>query len=398
MSTPTDVLAGRPSNERPRLDALTGLRFVVIAYIVCYHVGDAAFADLPAFVDGVRRRANVLMPLFFVLSGFVLTYRYLEPIASGRMSKAAFWHSRLTRIVPVYVVALGLQFAVDVTVNRGVPPRYVAGAVAQALAVQAWIPPLVWFGNPPGWTVSVEVFFYFVFPWLVVLVSRASAVVRVTLAASTWLIGQSIVFAYVRTKPDGWPLPAEPAAFWFDLLRYLPPMHLPSFLIGIVAALAFSDDLEHGRRRPGHWIALVGAATIAAVLSGGLSAISRRWVPALAWSLPFTHDGLMSPAWALVVFGLAHAGRSARVLSARPLVRLGNASYGLYILHFPVYDAVATWFVVDWDQTRWFLLQFFVIMLPLSVWSFERFEQPVRAALLERFRTGAARAQTSRAR
>jgi peptidoglycan/LPS O-acetylase OafA/YrhL len=65
-------------------------------------------------------------------------------------------------------------------------------------------------------------------------------------------------------------------------------------------------------------------------------------------------------------------------------------------LHFPIFDAVTTWLVVDWDRTPWFLLQFFVIMLPLSVWSFERFEQPLRAALLERFRIGARRPQTSR--
>jgi peptidoglycan/LPS O-acetylase OafA/YrhL len=83
-----------------------------------------------------------------------------------------------------------------------------------------------------------------------------------------------------------------------------------------------------------------------------------------------------------VIYGLAHAGAGARLLSLRPIVRLGEASYGLYILHFPIYNAVATWLVVDWDQTRWFLIQFFAVVLPVSVISFERFEQPLRAALL----------------
>jgi peptidoglycan/LPS O-acetylase OafA/YrhL len=65
-------------------------------------------------------------------------------------------------------------------------------------------------------------------------------------------------------------------------------------------------------------------------------------------------------------------------------VRLGNASYGLYILHFPIFDAVSIFVVPDWDRTRFFLVQFFAMLLPLAVISFERFEEPLRAALFAR--------------
>ena len=377
------------ADARPRVDALSGLRFIVIAYIVCYHVGDASFAALPQVVDRVRLRANTLMPVFFVLSGFVLTYRYLGPLSSGRLSKTDFWRSRFARLVPIYLVALALQFAVDVYVNKGVPSDYVAGTLAQALMVQGWIPPLVWLGNPPGWTVCVEAFFYLLFPWLVVRMSRATPVTLAAVGIISWMLGQLAALAYAVRLPDGWPPRGQPSPYWLDVLRYLPPLHLPSFLLGVVAALAFLRDLERGRERRGRLIAALGAAPIVIAVFGGLDVLAAHGVSILSWAFPFTHNGLLSPAWAIVVYGLAHARSRTRFLSARPLVRLGEASYGLYILHFPIYNAVATWLVVDWDQSRLFLLQFFAIVLPVSVVSFERFEQPLRAALLARAPSGA---------
>jgi peptidoglycan/LPS O-acetylase OafA/YrhL len=371
-----------PAAKRPRLDALSGLRFCAIAFIVCYHVGDVSFADAPALVETARRRANVIMPLFFVLSGFVLTYSYLVPLASGELTKRAFYLSRLWRLVPIYLVALGLQFSIDAYVHRGVPLHYAAGTLAQALMVQGWTPPLVWYGNPPGWTVSVEAFFYLLFPWLVVRLSRMSFRACLAIAGLSWVLGQLVSLAYALTLPDGWPPAGQPAPYFLDLLRYLPPLHLPSFIAGIVAALAFGRDLQADRRPSGRLLALIGFIPIAATLAGGLEALGRHGVRPFGWAFPFTHNGFLSPAWALVVYGLAHAGRRAKVLSARPLVRLGEASYGLYILHFPIYNAVATWLAPDWDHARWFLLQFFALLLPLSVVSFERFEQPLRAALL----------------
>lgn len=376
-----DTQAPSAIPARRRLDALSGIRFFAIAYVMCRHVGDAAFEKAPAWLEAARLKALVVMPLFFVLSGFVLTYTYLELVASGRLSRTAFWWSRLWRILPVYLVAMGLQFAIDATVNRGVPPDYVAGALAQLFMVQAWTPPLVWFGNPPAWTVSVEVFFYALFPWLVVALHRANPRRRLVVAGVAWGLGQAASLAYSLILPDGWPPSGKPAPFFLDLVRYLPPVHLPSFLIGVVTALAFLSEIEEGTERPGRQLAFLGALPIVATVFGALELLGHV-IPVFRWPYPFTHDSLLAPSWALVVYGLAHSRPEIPVLSWRPVVRAGEASYGLYILHFPVYNAVATWLVPDWDRTAGFLPLFYVIVIPIAVLSFERFEQPVRNAIL----------------
>jgi peptidoglycan/LPS O-acetylase OafA/YrhL len=376
-------------SDRPRVDALSGLRLMAITLVVLFHLGDAAFDGAPAPFEAVRQHANIVMPLFFVLSGFVLTYSYRDPIASGTLGRNTFLVSRFARLWPVYVLALALRFTIDATVNKGVPLAYAAGALSQGLMLQGFTPPLVWFGNAPGWTVCVEAFFYVLFPWLTVRLAHLGPRRAIALGAGLWIAGQLVPVAYVLERPDGWPPPGEPQQVFLDLLRFFPLFRLPSFIIGILTANIFMRGAPGPARQGGAALAFVGLVPIAFTFGGGLELLGRHGFGLLSWPFPFTHNGLLAPAWALVVLGLARGCTVARWLSSRPLVRLGDASYALYILHFPLFDAVALWLVPEWDKTPLFLAQLFALMLPVSVLSYERFEQPVRRALLRHWRVWA---------
>jgi peptidoglycan/LPS O-acetylase OafA/YrhL len=369
---------------RPRLDALSGIRLFAIALVMLHHLGEAALEGA-AWADTVVMQANNVMPLFFVLSGFVLTYSYGDAMARGRLRTSDFLVSRFLRLWPIYIVALALRFAVD-TSSQGVSLPYAAGVLSQGLMIQGFTPPLVWFGNAPGWTVCVEAFFYLLFPWLIVRLSTLTIRQVLALSAALWIAGQLVALAYALTLPDGWPPPGAPMVIFLDLLRFFPPFHLPSFLIGVVTARIFVRDLGGRAPRGGGLLALAGFLPIAFTLGGGLEFVGQHGITLARWPFPFTHNGLLAPAWALLLLGLARGCAAARWLSAPPLVRLGEASYALYILHFPVFDAVALWLVPKWDETPLFLIQLFAVMLPLSVLSFERFEQPLRRAALRRWR------------
>lgn len=368
----------------PRLDALNGLRFLAVAWVVVRHLGEPSFENVPMVFERCRRHAFLLMPLFFVLSGFVLSYAYAEHLRSGHVDKRTFWVSRLTRVWPVYLVALALRFLVDVRINHGVPPENAAGTISQALLLQAWTPPLTWFGNAPGWTVSVEVFCYLLFPMLVARIWKLTVRRAVILATVAWVVGMMPAVAYSSLRPDGWPLDESPPPLFFDLLRFLPPLHVPSFVIGIVTARIYAEDRAIGRQRSANLLTLGSVVPIAFTFVAGFELVAKRY-GLVVWLFPYGHNGLLSPAWALLILGIAHGG--ARWLGTRAFVRLGDASYGLYILHFPVYDAIATFAVENWDHSRYFLVQVFLVLLPLSVISFERFEQPLRTALMKRWST-----------
>jgi len=371
-------------SEPLRLEPLSGLRFFAVAYVVVRHLGGASLEGAPMILERVRRHAYMVMPLFFVMSGFVLTYRYAEPIKSRVLRAPAFWISRATRIWPIYLVALAVHVVADAREMGEFPGRDVLGAISQTLLLQGWMPSLVWFGNAPGWTVSVEAFLYLLFPWLVVRVVRMPIAHGLALGVFVWVLGQMAPLAYVMTHPDGWPPKSDPWALYLDLLRFLPPLHLPSFLLGIIGARVFMHDRATGRRRAGDLLTVAGLLPIGYVLVGGIELVSGK----TGFSLPlfcFGHNGLLAPAWALVLLGLSHSGPWFRWLGCSTLVRLGNASYGLYILHYPVYDAVSAFLLPHWDHSRFFLVQLFALLLPLTVLSFEQFEEPLRSALLERF-------------
>jgi peptidoglycan/LPS O-acetylase OafA/YrhL len=87
-----------------RLAALTSLRFLAAAAIVYHHVmGAWAFPRVPQFhfAQGVS--------FFFVLSGFILTYRY--PVLRDWREIRRFWLARFARIWPAHATSLVIVVA-----------------------------------------------------------------------------------------------------------------------------------------------------------------------------------------------------------------------------------------------------------------------------------------------
>src|SRR5690348_4149040 len=62
----------------------------------------------PAPLRLLVRHGAVGVPLFFVLSGFVLAYNYFPRARAGRFARGGFWGARFARIYPVYLAALVL--------------------------------------------------------------------------------------------------------------------------------------------------------------------------------------------------------------------------------------------------------------------------------------------------
>ncbi|MGH3417733.1 MAG: acyltransferase family protein, partial [Actinocrinis sp.] len=88
---------------RPRLDSLTGLRFLAAALVFFFH-GSIEFvfanqATQHGYLTGAATAGFVGVSFFFVLSGFVLTWS-ARPNDRAR----AFWRRRFFKIAPNYVV------------------------------------------------------------------------------------------------------------------------------------------------------------------------------------------------------------------------------------------------------------------------------------------------------
>jgi peptidoglycan/LPS O-acetylase OafA/YrhL len=145
-----------PLTRRDNIDSLTGFRFVAAMMVFFSHFAIPGVTGIPLQMT-LSGYAGVT--LFFVLSGFVIAYTYLEQFEAGMTGRnvGAYLAARFARVYPLYL--LFILFGWLTTNYSGTPWRHL-------LAVQTWSSRLeVAYGiNGPAWSVGVEVFLYLAFP------------------------------------------------------------------------------------------------------------------------------------------------------------------------------------------------------------------------------------------
>lgn len=346
-----DVFGG----ERPKLHSLTGLRFLAAFWVLLYHCREA-FETLPAPLRLLIDRGYVAVPLFFVLSGFVLTYKYAAEDGL-RGSKSRFWRSRFNRIYPTYFLAF-LLFAPIAWVKTASP---LTTALFTVTLTQTWVGLLSW--NTPGWSLSAEAFFYFVFPFLMPLLMRVPL---------RWL-GAVSLLSLVPAFTDSARIP-------LPLPEFHPLCHLIEFILGIVACRV-AMNLTWSRSR----IALLTAADAVLLL------VLLCFVEMPDFAL---HTSLLAIPMSVLICGLA----GLPWLSHPWLIALGDASYGLYVLQSPLHVYVKNALHLtlfrhtgydDLNSSVSFQLSFAAIAIAVSLLSFRVLEDPARKLLNGRRQTDA---------
>jgi peptidoglycan/LPS O-acetylase OafA/YrhL len=322
---PSNKPAGR---AKPSLDALTGLRFLAAMGVVFFHFSQPILEGRSDAVFNLAGSGYIAVDLFYLLSGFILTYSYLSPEGTLLGSRRNFYASRFARIYPAYFLAFILAAPSDIATSLHV--NHLVTAVAK-LAIsagsvltlqQAWTPWTAWDWNYPAWSVSVEVFFYLLFPWLAVRLARLKHTSTLPLAGLFWLLALLAPFVLWTVKgTTGQPTRADHLQM---AIEFTPILRLPEFAIGILLGRAYV--LGRFRRLNGNLLATLAFLSIFAVLA---------FCPNLPH--PLLANGLLAPLFALLIVSLAQAkGPLAWFLALPFMVTLGEASYGIYILQIPL--------------------------------------------------------------
>ena len=353
---------------------LTSIRFAFAVLVVLFHGAPWLYpAASTGPVAPLVTSGFVGVQLFFALSGFILAYTYqrLDTPASRR----SFWRARVARVYPVYILGLLLVLPIQVyaIVRRDADAAAIAvNGLLQVSLLQAWVPTAAMSWNPPGWSLSVEAFFYTLFPFILGRMAtwgtRRAALAA--LAAFAFTVGIS---AYASSAIAG--VPPASYEFWHHLAAYNPLAHLASFLCGIVACLVYQRSPQVLARHSNAILA-ISAAAIVVTLWNWTS------LPALV-----VHNGLLAPAASALFAALAsNRGIAARILSLSPLVLLGQASYALYVIHVPV----LVWLQIYWrshgrpDASPLALLSYVAAVSALSIVVFRWYEEPLRRLIRQR--------------
>jgi peptidoglycan/LPS O-acetylase OafA/YrhL len=327
MATPTTAL--------PKLKALTTLRFLAATHVVLFHMRvTGILPGGPWWYQNFAGVGYVGVNLFFVLSGFILVYTYADASVIPRR----FWQARFARIYPAYALSLAVSapfffFAVrrlDIPFLTWSKQHLVAACVLTVTLLQSWFPQAALTWNAVCWSLSVEAFFYLVFPLLLWWSGRMNQR-KLCFAIAGWsLLSLLISVSYVLLHPDGIDKinSGETTLLWKNILSFNPLARLPEFLVGVFAGRLFLGA-RNDNRNLGTWLVLGGTAAAAAVV------LLAERIPR-----PLISAGFLSPAFAAIIYGLAMRPRCTASLENRALVLLGDASYSLYLLHSTVITTV----------------------------------------------------------
>jgi peptidoglycan/LPS O-acetylase OafA/YrhL len=221
--------------RRPRLPALTGLRFIAALWVVVHHmeihwrlglVPTHQFPWQPIYA--VLWSGGDAVTAFFVLSGFILAYTYSDGNGRLRGTIRTFLGARFARLYPTYFVyyLFALLPFLWHSPKWSTQDQWQAAGMAITMT-QTWLFQFETAINAPAWSLSAEVFFYALFPLLGISLlqqarrhERAVACGLVVLAVALPITVYHLPFT-VLGAPDA------DVAVW-----RLPVLRLPEFLFG----------------------------------------------------------------------------------------------------------------------------------------------------------------------
>jgi peptidoglycan/LPS O-acetylase OafA/YrhL len=309
------------ANISRHIPTLDGWRALAILLVVAHHAGTAFYGKEDYYATSATRFGTWGVPVFFGLSGLLITKLLLEEFArAGAISLKSFYVRRAFRILPpafmyiATVAALGLlvsgtEAASGFFFFRNYLPASLGGLYTDHL-----------------WSLAVEEHFYLIWPGLLVFLG-----VRRGLVAAA---GLSIAFALWGSADYHWRLfarilPSLASQYRSDLrlnglfcgctMAFL--LHLPatqnwlrryySLGVWILVAAAFPICLWYQPYLTGFWLAiLIPLMMVGTVLhpEWGISRVLEltpvKWIGRISYSLYLWQQMFLIPSWEQKPFGL----------------------------------------------------------------------------------------------
>ena len=314
----------------PEFDSLRAI--AVFAVLVSHYRGgflDVIEASIPIGLFGVH--------LFFVLSGFLITSILIDAQSSLDSGNAlgpvmkSFFARRFLRILPVYYLLLILEFFWGDETFRQVMiwhAAYLSNTISAVFSDPMAGGHLLHASSAHLWSLSVEAQFYLIWPFLILLLKRRSAVMATVLLIALALLSRAFFFMLGYHLDVGYLISSTDTLAAGALLAMWKQGWLPWLSRSMISKATFS-----------------AAAVFAACVS---MSVQNLWYRPSVIIFPLAESILF--AWLLLALLEGKMSAFASVLRTKWLIYLGRISYGIYLYHAFVWDTVSD-HIIDLTST-----------------------------------------------
>ena len=360
------------SPQNRYIHSVDGLRAVAVIAVLLYHLG---IDWIPGGFLGVD--------LFFVISGYVITGLILDSIVrSGTLDLRAFYLSRIRRLVPALVAMLVFTtlfigvYAPD-TVRRFIAdiPYVLSGSMNWALVSrqQDYFEAI---GRPPllqhTWSLAVEAQFYLMWPLVLLFILRYFGKKNIPFAALAIAIASGITLFAYSIRIDTQESAISHVYFGTDT-------HSIGLFLGSALAVSWQPQnlTREITKRAQDFVDLIGVVGLLGLLSTFLFINEND--PTL-YRIAFPLSALFGCA---TLISVVHpASRFAPILSTRPLIWIGERSYGIYLWHWIVFQLTRPSIDLVGDDWALYALRVLIVFALADI-SLRYIEIPVRRGYFE---------------
>lgn len=351
--------------DKQILPAFTGIRFVAVLFVFLFHYAKMIMPDgQQSFIYFFFKQLNIGVSLFFILSGFLITYRYFNSELKGKRLRNYFL-KRIARILPLYFAVLSIQllllyfykhnstdaFSVflNITLLKGFSEVYFFSVLTQT------------------WSLTVEETFYLFAPLCFYLIREKGLFYFQILM----LLGIGFLLSSLLS----------PKVFGSNIFMLSGTFfgRCFEFFVGIRLALFI---LKNPVVKKKSYYTTIGGVLFILLLSGlayyaykeNIEVVNYNFIGIVLFNF------LIPLSIGLMYYGLIVENSQLKaLLGTKIFVLLGNSSYAFYLLHIGLISEIIYLHIAS------NLILLFVILQSLSIVVYEFFEKPARVFTIRKF-------------
>ena len=332
---------------------LTSLRFFfALIVFVAHFKGFANTPDIYSFFS----EGKLGVSFFFVLSGFVLSLNYQQKFIERKTSFKDFTIGWISRIYPLHILTLLLSILI-----------YSKFSILDiklffnAFLLQSFVPiKSIYFSyNAPSWSISNEMFFYLIMPFVISVLYRLRLLKSYKTLILLPIFGLLLLFAIYFL----------PEKLYHAFLYINPVIRISDFILGIML-FNFAEVLKLKKI---NWklieVLSVVFFLVFYLFHNDIQEVYRYsiyyWIPICGVILSFSFS----------------TGVFSKILSHRLFILLGEISFGFYMYHYLIIHLYKKWFGTDLLDANYVFIILVIVTTLISYISYILFEKPVNIYL-----------------